>query len=307
MAALLAGIAVGIASPFQTGVNGNLNKRLSSPFAASFVSFVVGFLFLFFLVLIQFHNVSIPFSALSSEPAWIWAGGVLGVFFLTCNIILLPKLGSMQTVVFPVFGLMITGLIVDHFGLFGSTQISLTPKRFIGMLMAFAGVMIISFLKEKSRGSQGSKGKQDRSLWKWRLLGILAGGSSALQITINGYLGRCMSAPIKASLISFAIGVLALFVLLLILRPKIQFRSEEKYPWWIWIGGTIGAMFVFITAAIAPIIGTSMTAVATQTGQMAGGVLIDHFGLVRVKKNTLSIGKFVGLLLMLAGAVIIRF
>ena len=223
MAALLAGIAVGIASPFQTGVNGNLNKRLGSPFAASFVSFVVGFLFLILLVLIQFHNVSIPFSELSSEPAWIWAGGLLGVFFLTCNIILLPKLGSMQTVVFPVFGLMITGLLIDHFGLFRSTQISLTPKRFIGMLMAFAGVMIISFLKQKSHGGKGNKGKQDWSLWKWRLLGILAGACSALQITINGYLGRCMSAPIKASLVSFAIGVLVLFVLLLVMRPKIQF------------------------------------------------------------------------------------
>ena len=57
----------------------------------------------------------IPFS---TEPWWIWIGGALGVIYLTGNIVLFPKLGSVQTVIMPILGQIVMSMLIDNFGWF---------------------------------------------------------------------------------------------------------------------------------------------------------------------------------------------
>ena len=54
------------------------------------------------------------------EPLWIWFGGLLGVVALTGNILLFPHLGAVQTVVLPIAGQIMMGVVIDHFGFFDS-------------------------------------------------------------------------------------------------------------------------------------------------------------------------------------------
>ena len=309
MGALLIGLAAGCALPFQTSVNANLNRRMGSPFVASFISFSVGTIFLAALVLITYHKIYIPFGTLSGEPFWIWLGGLCGVTYLTCNILLMPKLGAVQTVVFPVTGLILSGLVIDQFGLFRSTQIPMSATRVLGAALVIGGVVLITLAKSAGAKKAANTDKNaGASLWLYRLLGVAAGCLSGMQIAMNGYLGKCMEAPLIAALISFIVGTLSVLILLIIMRPRINKKSEltEKFPAWIWIGGTIGAVYVFCNAYIAPIIGTGMAAVVVQTGQMCGSLTIDHFGLVRSAKNAITTKKVLGIVLMLIGAAIIR-
>lgn len=51
----------------------------------------------------------------------MWFAGVFGVTLLTGNVLLLPKLGSLKTVIMPVTGQIVMGLLIDAFGWFGTT------------------------------------------------------------------------------------------------------------------------------------------------------------------------------------------
>ena len=54
-----------------------------------------------------------------------WVGGLLGVCFLTGNLLLLPRLGAALTVVMTVAGQIIMGVIIDTL-LLGANQTSFT-------------------------------------------------------------------------------------------------------------------------------------------------------------------------------------
>ncbi|MBR5753343.1 MAG: DMT family transporter, partial [Clostridia bacterium] len=103
------GVLAGFVMPAQTSINTRLRKALQSPFRASCVNFLVG---LTFIVLISFvlGDGLIPLSAFREVPVWMLLAGLCGVMVLTCNLLLFPVLGSVQTVIFPVFGQITAGV-----------------------------------------------------------------------------------------------------------------------------------------------------------------------------------------------------
>ena len=167
MAYIMLGILDGMFMPVQTGINMNLRRRFGSPFIAAEISFTVGFIFMVLVFLFQKDgSAAISFRDLQGQPLWMWAGGVLGMIVLTGNILLLPKIGSVQTVVFPVFGLIISGLILDHFALFGAVHKPVTFVRAAGAFLAFAGVVLITAVKNRNTGKTAA----DNGVWLWHWL-----------------------------------------------------------------------------------------------------------------------------------------
>ena len=98
MLQLLLGVFSGSITPVQTAVNARLGRSVGSPLRASMVSFSVGLLSMLAIVL-----ATGPYPLLSATaadgPWWMWLAGVFGVTFLTGNVLLLPKLGSLRTVI----------------------------------------------------------------------------------------------------------------------------------------------------------------------------------------------------------------
>ncbi|WP_088810392.1 MULTISPECIES: DMT family transporter [Listeria] len=141
---LLAGILAGMMLPVQTSVNTRLKGYTQSPFIASFVSFAVGSTVLLIISLITFRDYSVFSEAIATSPWWIWfGGGVLGIIFLTNNILLLPKLGAALTVMVTVCGQMIMAILIDQFGWFNLPVHELNPERLIGVLLMFFGVFLM--------------------------------------------------------------------------------------------------------------------------------------------------------------------
>ena len=133
---IILGFLAGVGLPIQTSVNTRLRKKVGSPYNASLVSFVVALLFLSALLLITGQGLHIPLAQLLNEPAWIWIGGICGLVFLTGNILLFSKLGGVQTVVLPVLGQILMGLIIDNFGLFYSQKTPLSVFRIAGAVIS---------------------------------------------------------------------------------------------------------------------------------------------------------------------------
>lgn len=306
------GILAGVGLPIQTSINARLKNQLGSPYKASLASFIVALIFLITLLLFTGQNVMIPFARLLSEPIWIWAGGLCGVIFLTGNILLLAKLGGVQTVIFPVVGQVFMGLIIDTFGFFYAEQKILTLYRLFGCLLVILGVLLVSLEKNttKLNGVEESV-KQNKSIWICRILGIFTGGLSSMQVAINGYLGRIIESPIKASVISFLIGILFLSLLCIYTgfkqRKIKKYDLDTAYPLWTWSGGVFGGFYILANILLSGEIGPGTTVILLLVGATLGGLLIDCFGLFGQIKKHINLTKLFGMIIMVLGAITIKF
>ena len=304
MLPIVLGFFVGLVVPVQTSINSRLRGRLGSPYLAALASFIVAFLFLLILLPVTGQEASLPLGRLSGEPVWIWAGGVCGIIYLTGNILLFGKLGSVQTVVLPVAGQILMGLIIDHFGLFHSAVTEISLLRAAGACLVFAGVIIVTLSKAGSASASASAG---RAIWLWRLFGIGIGMLLAIQAAVNGYMGRLTGSPVKASMISFAVGSILMLVLCLIRKEWQRLGSGSGgRPWWIWTGGVLGGIYNLANVYLTHIIGTGMTVIILLTGTTAGGLAVDHLGLFGTPRNPVDAGKLLGIAMMIAGSVAIR-
>lgn len=308
---IILGFLAGVGLPIQTSVNTRLRKKVGSPYNASLVSFVVALLFLSALLLITGQGLHIPLAQLLNEPAWIWIGGICGLVFLTGNILLFSKLGGVQTVVLPVLGQILMGLIIDNFGLFYSQKTPLSVFRIAGAVMVILGVVLVSMAKENKTASEKLQKSESTTLWIWRAFGIFAGMLSATQIAVNGYLGKVLGSPIKASAISFTVGIIFLAIICIVLHFKNgkseSFKNESaKNPWWMWIGGILGGLYILANVYLSRIVGTGMTVIILLIGSTTGGILVDHFGMFESPKKPINAQKILGVLIMILGAAAIK-
>ena len=308
---IILGFLAGVGLPIQTSVNTRLRKKVGSPYNASLVSFVVALLFLSALLLITGQGLHIPLAQLLNEPAWIWIGGICGLVFLTGNILLFSKLGGVQTVVLPVLGQILMGLIIDNFGLFYSQKTPLSVFRIAGAVMVILGVVLVSMAKENKTASEKLQKSESTTLWIWRAFGIFAGMLSATQIAVNGYLGKVVGSPIKASAISFTVGIIFLAIIFIVLHFKNgkseSFKNESaKNPWWMWIGGILGGLYILANVYLSRIVGTGMTVIILLIGSTTGGILVDHFGMFESPKKPINAQKILGVLIMILGAAAIK-
>jgi transporter family-2 protein len=81
--------------------------------------------------------------AAASASWWELTGGLLGAFFVTLTIVMVPRLGTAAVMAAVIAGQLTSGAILDHFGAFGLRQIPLTPVRALGVLLLSAGAALI--------------------------------------------------------------------------------------------------------------------------------------------------------------------
>jgi bacterial/archaeal transporter family-2 protein len=139
----------------------------------------------------------------------------------------------------------------------------------------------------------------------WYILPILCGAAQILQAGANGALAARVGTPITAAFISFAIGTVLLGTAVAVGRLWVPVAAIHA-PWWVWIGGLLGAVYISLLAASAPRIGAGMTAALVLAGQVSLGAMLDQFGLVGFSPHPLTLLRGAGLLLIVAGVVALR-
>lgn len=289
----------------QNPINADLRRIVGSPFLASGISNFVGSVFLGVITLVTTQTLFPSWGFVSSHPAWIWLGGLLGGIFLTSNVLLFPRLGAVQTVILPILGQILMGSLIDNFGWFGAMHLPLSLIRAVGIVITLLGVIIavvLPSLKEKDQA------KKTANLLGWRLWAITVGAMSAAQQAINGRLGVLLHNSAQAAFVSFFIGFLAIFIVSLVVDRRFPRRNELKNAKvWNGIGGFLGAMFVFATVLAVPQIGAGLTIMMGLNGQILGSMLVQQFGWWRSSRYRIQIWQIIGVLVMLVGIVFIKF
>lgn len=141
----------------------------------------------------------------------------------------------------------------------------------------------------------------------WLVLALLAGGVLPAQAAINARLGKDAGSPVFGALASFAVGSvgLALYLILAGGWPS-SMEGLGRAPWWAWIGGLLGALYVTVAIMAVPRLGVATLTVAAVAGQMAVSIVLDHFGLLGLKVQPVSVGRAAGALLVIGGVLLIK-
>jgi transporter family-2 protein len=137
------------------------------------------------------------------------------------------------------------------------------------------------------------------------LVGVGAGCLVGMQAPINSRLGKTVGG-VQAASFSFLAGTLALVSLTFVLRGGLgSWGRIGQVPWWALVGGLLGAVYVFVALEAVRTLGASGLTAVVITGQLAISVAIDRFGLLGVAKQHVGAQRVLGLVLLLAGVVLV--
>ena len=140
--ALLA-IGAGALFPLQTSANALLARTVGGSIAATMISFTIGWFVLLAINAIFFRQIP-DWDALTRTPLYLLLiGGAIGAIFLSVNVTLAPKLGAAATLCFVIAGQLLAAMTVDRLGMFGFVTRELSAGRIVGVLLVFAGAVLV--------------------------------------------------------------------------------------------------------------------------------------------------------------------
>lgn len=136
------------------------------------------------------------------------------------------------------------------------------------------------------------------------LCGVSAGIAAAFQSAANA--GLSARIGLGAALVVNTTIVLAGALALFFARgPHANFFPAGT-PWTLYIGGLCGFVIIAAMAFVMPKIGAAMAIALMVLGQGAAALAIDHYGLLGIPREAVSIQRVAGLALMCGGMALLR-
>lgn len=136
-------------------------------------------------------------------------------------------------------------------------------------------------------------------------IAFVAGATSSFQVIVNAQLRTFLTHPMQATWVSFVVGTLVSSVYCLLVRAPLPASDVlTRAPWWVWIGGLLGTLFVWSSIVVSPKIGVAALLCAVVAGQMIASLLIDHFGWLNATPFPANPQRVLGAVLVVIGAVV---
>lgn len=129
---------------------------------------------------------------------------------------------------------------------------------------------------------------------------VACGGLAvAIQPSINARLAQKVGSY-ESSLVSFAVGTLAMFIMVAI-TGRGSLRNVIDASWWELTGGLQGAFFVTMTIIAVPRLGTLSVMSIIIAGQLTTAALLDQYGAFGLRQISLTPLRGFGILLLCIG------
>lgn len=135
---------------------------------------------------------------------------------------------------------------------------------------------------------------------------ILAGGATALQAPTNAKLMTAVGSPVNAAFVSFAVGTVALALLAVMFPTRPDMVAARALPWYAWIGGLYGVVFVIAATWGVPRLGVALTITLMVAGQLLISLILDHFGAFGAPQQPINLGRLAGVALVIGGVLMVR-
>jgi transporter family-2 protein len=283
---------VGALLAVQAAANVQLSSATGSPFGASTLQ--LGIAALLLLAATAVAGSLGAFADLGEAEAWHLIGGLGSAIYITSGILLFPRLGAVLTVGTWIAGQMLASLVLDGLGWLGVEAEPLRAADIAGCIAVLIGAGLIVKAQTAQAGSP-----------RWMALGLLAGAALPIQGAINAQLRADLGAAVAVGALSFVVATAGMGALLLASRAT-RPRLPRAMPWWGWLGGLFGAIYVTAVFTLIPEIGAAATIALTVGGQQAASVLVDRYGLLRLPRRPVTPLRLVAVGALLAGVLLIQ-
>lgn len=166
--------------------------------------------------------------------------------------------------------------------------------------------------------------------WVWLAVVVVLGVNQSLQAAMLGAMGR-LRGPFESSWLSI-FGTLALMSAALaaealagkppalppavanvfvpgavaLLAVGLIVLSLPGIPWWFALTGLLAGPYLLAAAFLSPRLGVGPFMAAIITGQLVGGVVLDHYGAFGTTPRPIDAMRLLGVAALLAGLLLIR-
>jgi transporter family-2 protein len=239
---------------------------------AAIVSFTTGLLFVTLISLsrrqnrVAFGDIFKAVKAKQMKP-WTLSAGVLGASFVAMQTHVVPIAGVALFTVASLAGQTGISLWVDRLGLTGGTKAAITKRRILAAVITVLAVLVSSWdrfaMSDFSIVAIG--------------LAVFAGTWVGLQRALNGHINSYSKRSFATSQLNFITGTSFLLILLLI-RSVFTDHSIMNFktaPWWMFLGGSIGVIYIALSAHIVQHLGVLEFTLFSVGGMLIGSLLID--------------------------------
>lgn len=261
----------GILVALQSRVNGGLSALLGNGVEAALFSFGSGFLI---LNLILATNSKVRnglrgiWKGIRSKklPRWRLSAGVLGGIFVAIQTYSVPLIGVALLSVTTIAGQTAASLFVDRAGMTAGGKQPITLRRTLAAVVTVLAVLVAVW---------------DRlTVTSTSLIAIALSFSGGLllglQRALNGQINEHSKNSLATTWLNFATGCTFLsFLLLFTTLGGEKLVGFPTAPWWIYLGGSIGILYIAFASTIVQEIGVLAFTLFTTGGQLVGSLLID--------------------------------
>src|SRR4029453_9885357 len=135
-------------------------------------------------------------------------------------------------------------------------------------------------------------------------LAVAAGVAAAMQAATNAALARSAGLG-PALIVNTLIVLIAALGLWAVMGARTTFFPAGA-SWTLYLGGLFGFVIIASLAFVFPKIGAAYAVALMVRGQCVAALMVDHFGLMGMPRDPLTIRHVIGVALVAAGAVVVR-
>jgi len=145
----------------------------------------------------------------------------------------------------------------------------------------------------------------------WTALALVAGAVLPVQGAVNARLRPELGSAPAVAAVSFVVATVAMALVLAVAvplagAPAPDLRRLPAVPWWGWLGGVAGAVYVTSVFLAIPRVGAASTVALTVAGQQLAGVAADRWGLLRLPRRPVTGVRLGGVGVLLAGVAVLQ-
>ena len=130
----------GFGIPVMAALNSGLGSKLDSPALATSILFIVGAVV---SMIYLFLSGGFPKSPVEqSIPIVFYMGGLFVAFYILSITWVIPRFGVANTISLVLLGQLLSMTVINHFGLLGTLQNSISGQRVAGLALMIVGVFL---------------------------------------------------------------------------------------------------------------------------------------------------------------------
>lgn len=241
----------------------------------------------------------------ASRAALDYSGGTLGAVVVMCAAAAAAALGLSLYFVTAIASQLCTCAVLEHWAVLGAKHQRMTWQRAAAVCLGVCGAVVASL----SSLSDSSISNSTMAVFIPMAIGV--GCLMPLQAVVNKRLaGRWRGRTLPAVSISFVSNTAASAFIACVWHAArgeaawTELLAGHAAPWWTWLGGFLGVLFVGAAVVVPPRLGLTYFFLGSLVGQLAASAVLD--AVLQAPAGNALLLRCIGMALVLAAAVLDR-